>query len=368
LIVAHLETVMSSTATLLHGVTEARGSYNKHAATQAAGGALALPLLKKAARDLALLEDQGPIVIADYGSSQGKNSLAPMRAAIAALRERVPEERPICVVHVDVAENDFSTLFDVLDRAPETYLSDDANVFPSAVGRSFYRQVLPSSHVHLGWSSYAAVWLSGAPAMMPGHFWIPSASGEVRAAFERRASEDWQAFLRLRSIELRPGGRLVVTLPSPPEYGPSRIHTGMDHANAVLAEMVASGAIKSEERARMLLLAYPRRMSELLAPFESGRRFENLIVEQSEVYAVPDPDWPEYQCDHDGKKLAAKHAGFFRATFMPSLASALDPERRPEGRRLFIDRLARGLEQGLAATPAPLHLLVQAIVLAKDTR
>jgi hypothetical protein len=141
-------------------------------------------------------------------------------------------------VHLDVAENDFSTLFEVVENAPETYLSDDPNVFPSAVGRSFYRPVLPSGQVHLGWSSYAAVWLSPAPTTIPGHFWISSTSGEVRAAFERQAAEDWRAFLRLRSQELRPGGRLVVTLPSPPEDGQSRIHTSMNHANAVVANKI----------------------------------------------------------------------------------------------------------------------------------
>jgi hypothetical protein len=178
---------MSSASTLLCGVTEARGSYNRHAATQAAGGALALPLLEKAVQALTLESDERPIVIADYGSSQGRNSLAPMRTAIAAFRRRAHAHRPICVVHVDVVENDFSTLFDVLDTAPENYISDDPDVFPSAVGRSFYRPVLPPDHVHLGWSSYAAVWLSRAATRIPDHFWIPSSTGAVRAAFERQA-------------------------------------------------------------------------------------------------------------------------------------------------------------------------------------
>ena len=62
------------------------------------------------------------------------------------------------VVHVDQAANDFNTLFDVLDHDPERYSVDDPNIFPSAVGRSFYERVLPSEYVHLGWSSYAAVW------------------------------------------------------------------------------------------------------------------------------------------------------------------------------------------------------------------
>ncbi len=67
------------------GVMEGRGAYNKHGAIQAAGVASALPLLEKAVRNMELGSGDEPIVIADYGSSQGKNSLAPMRIAIENL-------------------------------------------------------------------------------------------------------------------------------------------------------------------------------------------------------------------------------------------------------------------------------------------
>ena len=223
---------MSRASTLLHGVTEPRGSYNRHATTQAAGGALALPLLEKAVQALALDGGGSPIVIADYGSSQGRNSLAPMRTAIAAFRERAPQPRPICVVHVDVAENDFSTLFDVLDTAPDSYISDDPDVFPSAVGQILLPLRLAprprASRVELLRRGLA----QPRPHQIPDHFWIPSSTGAVRAAFERQAADDWEAFLRLRARELRAGGRLVVTLPSPPDDGISQIHQGMNHANA----------------------------------------------------------------------------------------------------------------------------------------
>jgi len=65
---------------------EGGGSYNLHARIPAGGGNLALPYLEEAARSVTLGPGSDPIVIADYGSSQGKNSLAPMRAAIRCLR------------------------------------------------------------------------------------------------------------------------------------------------------------------------------------------------------------------------------------------------------------------------------------------
>src|ERR1700739_336250 len=73
-------------------------------------------------------------------------------------------DRSISVFHVDQPSNDFNTLFEVLDTDPESYTLDEPNVSPCAVGKSFYKKVFPQRHVHLGWCSYPAVWLSRIPA------------------------------------------------------------------------------------------------------------------------------------------------------------------------------------------------------------
>ncbi len=61
-----------------HGVMEGGGSYNRNARIPAGGGNLALPFLEQAVQNITLDRGDEPIVIADYGSSQGKNSLAPI--------------------------------------------------------------------------------------------------------------------------------------------------------------------------------------------------------------------------------------------------------------------------------------------------
>ena len=63
---------------------EGGGFYNRHSALQAAGIARLLPYLEQAARSVEIGDE--PVVIADYGSSQGRNSMAPMRIAIEELR------------------------------------------------------------------------------------------------------------------------------------------------------------------------------------------------------------------------------------------------------------------------------------------
>jgi hypothetical protein len=200
---------------LTGGPMEGRGLYNANSALQASGGTIGLPLLKEAAAEIAIGDDERPIVLADYGSSEGRNSLVPMRAAIHVLRERFGSDRAIVVTHTDLPANDFSNLFEVVDNSAESYAQDDRNVFPSAVGRSFFCALLPPAHVDLGWSSYAAQWLSRTPALNPGHIFSRSAEGNIGEVFARQAKEDWETFLALRSIEMRAGGLVVVVrLPS----------------------------------------------------------------------------------------------------------------------------------------------------------
>jgi hypothetical protein len=347
---------------------EGQGAYNKYAKIPAGGAALAVPFLEKAVRNITLNPADQFLVIADYGSSQGKNSLAPMRIAIGNLRLRgLRPNTPIFVFHIDQASNDFNTLFEVLDADPDRYTLDEPNVFPCAVGRSFYQQVLPPDSVHLGWCSYAAVWLSRIPSLIPGHFFPPLSTGEVRAAFERQGAEDWEAFLSLRAIEMRPGARLVVVLPGLSDNGSSGFAEVMDSANAVLSEMVDEGAITAEERSRMVLGSHPRRKSELLAPFTKDGSFQGLTVENCEISVLPDAAWIDYQQDGDKEALVKKQALFFRSVFMPSLASALTRVRAgdSEAQRSFADRLQDGLIRHLASRPAQTDSFVETIVLAK---
>jgi hypothetical protein len=230
-----------------HGVMEGKGAYNRHARIPAGGAVLALPSLKEAVRKLAFDDWNIPVVLADYGSSQGKNSLAPMHLAIGILRERLGPEQPILVFHIDQPTNDFNTLFEVLATDADRYTLDEPNVYPCAIGRSFYENVLPPESVHLAWCSYAAVWLSRIPALIPGHFVAHRDTGTACAAFESQAAHDWKAFLSLRSREMHPGGRLVVVLPALNDEGDSGLAMLFDKANETLAEMVEAKEIRADE-------------------------------------------------------------------------------------------------------------------------
>jgi len=358
------ENKMPAATKSTHAVMEGGGFYNLHAKVPAGGGSLALPYLEKAAQSCTLPPASNPIVIADYGSSQGKNSLAPMRSAIRCLRSRVGSDRPIIVVHIDQHANDFNTLFDVLHNDPERYSLEDPNVFPSAIGRSFYESVFPPQYVDLGWCSYAAIWLSRIPARIPGHFVSLAATGAARAAFERQGAEDWKLFLSQRAVELRPGGRLVVVLPGLSDEGVAGFEPLFNLANEALSEMVREGLIPAEEREQMVLGNYGRRRSQLLDSFRRDGQFQGLTVEHCDLSQLPDAAWADFQRDGNKEVLISRRAAFFRAIFVPSLASAIpDPVRRLS----FPDQMEQKMKQRLAVDLAPFHSFVQTMVLAKAT-
>ena len=353
---------MTSSAIPAHGVMEGGGSYNLHAAIPANGANLAMPYLESAALSCALPPGTNPVIVVDYGSSQGKNSLAPMGLAIRCLRGRVGNERALMIVHVDQHANDFNTLFDVLNNDPKRYSAEDPNVFAAAIGRSFYESVFPPACVDLGWCSYAAVWLSRVPALIPGHFVSLCSTSDVRAVFDRQGADDWRLFLSLRARELRAGGRLVVVLPGLSDTGATGFEPIFNSANAVLEELVNERVIGDQERTRMVLGAYPRRRAQLLEPFSTDGQFQSLSVEHCEIFELPDAAWAAYQLDGDVGAFVRRHAAFFRAIFVPSLASAIsDPGRR----QAFADYLERRLKQRLSERLMPFHSFVQIIVLTR---
>lgn len=345
------------------GAMESRGAYNRHARLQAGGAASALPALESAVAALPLSGEQ-PLVIADYGASQGKNSLAPLRRTITGLRARVGPTRPILVYHEDLPANDFNALFAILDHDPDRYNLNDPQVFPCAIGRSFYGGVLPADYVDLGWCSYAAMWLSRVPMLIPGHIHPGLAVGDVRAAFARQGAEDWEAFVTFRSRELRAGGRLLVILPAVSDQGVTGFETTFKHANDSLTALAKKGLISAEERRRMVVGNWARGRGDLMAPFVKERRFCALTVERCELSELPDAAWAEYQRNGDSESLARKHAAFYRSTFAPTLALALDESA--DGRQAFCDQLEQEMRRRIAAAPAPINSHVVTVVLAKD--
>ena len=351
-----LETARSAT------VMEGGGAYNRNSSLQSAYVGSALDFLTSCAERVPLDNYGAPLVIADYGSSQGRNSMAPIAAAIQVLRGRIGHARPIAVVHNDQPKNDFTSLFEVVETDPASYLQGDPLVFPSVVGRSFYGSVLPPDSVTLGWCSNAAHWLSHVPPAPPDSLsWQFTASPEIRAAFERQSTEDWHAFLSHRGAELRPGGRLVVMLAATPDDGDLGWNAVGQHSDAELETLIQRGVVTEEDRARMVNPVALRSRAELTAPFGPSGVFAGLEIEHLDIGPAPDPFWAAYQRSGDALAFGKSWAAMLRVTSFPSLASVLAPEKR----LAFLDLLEAGIAARFAAAPAPIATWFARLVLAK---
>jgi hypothetical protein len=346
---------------------EGRGRYNRNSQVQAAGQSPAVPMLQRAAQAVSLPDAQSPIVIADYGSSQGHNALVPMCAAIDALRERAGRNQAISVVHVDLPTNDFTALFETLRTDPQTYLKPDSAVFASAIGRSFYEQILPADSVTLGWSSWAVQWLNQVPCTVPDQVQVAfSADLAAKAAFHRQAAEDWQQFLLARGKELRNGGRLVVLTMAVDEQGEFGYRALLQSMYASLRKMVESGFITEQELLRMTIPTVGRSREEFLAPFVASGHFAGMRVEEAEIFSGEDQIWSDFLQDRDAKSFGARWSAFSRASVFPTLTSALKPDGNLGRAAEFIAQLETMTAARLAENPEPLLIPLARIRMVRE--
>lgn len=343
----------------------ADGAYNRNSRIQAVGLTPAVALLEQAAAIVELPDTAQPIVIADFGCSGGRNSLTPIGAAIEGVRRRA--NQPINVVHTDLPDNDFSTLFNTIWTDPNSYMPQPA-VFPMGIGRSFYHQLLAANSLTLGWSSWAVAWLSAPPAAIPDHVQVSySADAATRSAYAQQAASDWIDFLAARSVEMRAGSRLVVVVPAADDDGSAGYRPMFDAAWASLTGLVHDGLLKEEEAVQMGMPHFSRSVAELAAPFGDGGQFAGLTIEHLETFNSTDEFWDEYQSTGNAETFGARWAGIFAAGAFPSLATALHSPPDSPRSVAILDRLEVEVAARLAAKPERMRIPVANIVLAKQS-
>ena len=344
-------------------------TYTASSRLQAAGLRTAIALFEEAAQAVPLPRPPQPIAIADYGSATGYNSLLPIGAAIAVLRTRTRADHAILVAHTDVADNDFSALFATLSDDADSYLKKDRATFVSAVGRSFYQQILPSDSIALGWSSWATHWLSRVPMPIPDHVQISYCSDEAaRRAYTQQAAEDWHEFVAFRGRELAPGGRLVVLTLAGDEDGGSGFQAAFDALVEVLRELAADGLLSADEARRMTIPTYARDEKDFRAPFAPSGRFEGLSIEHLELFNAEDRFWAQYQADRDAQAFGARWAAFLRASVFPTMAAGLDGGAADARATRFAERLEAAVAARLAGSPGQMSIPLAKLVLVKRRR
>jgi hypothetical protein len=339
---------------------EGRGFYNRNSAMQAAGIAVLAPLWDRACRTVAV--DEAPLVVVDYAASQGRNSMAPMRAAIETLRARTRPDRPIEIVHTDLPSNDFASLFRALEEDPASYRSGLDGIYISAIGRSYFEQLLPDGRATLGWNTWSMQWLSEGVGGAADHALAGmTADPALAAAVRARQAADWRRFLAVRARELRRGGRLLTayTARAEAEAGWEWLLGSLWEA---ILDLGRDGLLTAEEQRRLTIPIGLRTLAEIEAPFKAGD-VRGLTLEHAELVRVPDPFRADFDRTGDARLFAQRHADTTRAWSGPALAGLLGPR---DDNGAVIDALFARLAGRLAAAPQTHEPTLAVVLLRRD--
>jgi hypothetical protein len=176
--------------------------YNKSSVVQRKINLIAAPYITEYLVQVEPLASS-TLTILDYGCSEGFNSQVAFRPALEAVRRG--SSKPIVIMHNDLGSNGWNTFFSTIYSSPECYLRLE-NIFPLAIGTSFYSQLCPSNYVHFGYSSLSFHFMSTIPACArtEHEIFYPESTAQVN----RDAREN----LTHRLNELVVGGILCFTL------------------------------------------------------------------------------------------------------------------------------------------------------------
>lgn len=110
------------------------GFYNRNSAPQMSAIDHVLPWLDEAVAALPVEEGAGAIGLADFGCSEGRNSITVMRRLVPQLRSCTA--RAILTVHSDLPTNDFSALFTGLrPDGVSVFEDEEISLPPRSAGR-----------------------------------------------------------------------------------------------------------------------------------------------------------------------------------------------------------------------------------------
>jgi len=286
-----------------------------------------------------LADEEGPLVIVEYGCADGANSQKPVRDIINKLYDIKGREIPIHIIHNDLPASNFSFLFSLVDNSNESYRHKDPGVFDPreeiytfGSGTSFYRQVVSSGTVSLAFSSTAFHW------QKERHFVFNSdtlihhlATPEDNERWLQASYENFKTVLEMRNRELRVGGRLLLSHRSYSEEHPPAYVPMFRAINKILfQEIVDRDKLLTREEARACnvtntIMSEPQILSLFPQDFFclDGSKY-GLKILQKQTSCIPDPYYGQYerglmQLDEYAKSLARS----VRAWFEPGFRGAL---------------------------------------------
>lgn len=303
--------------------------YNRNSSFQQTTMQAVIGWGEQAISGMTLPGDSRPITVADYGCSEGKNSIVAAGHIVAAFRRRDPE-RAITVVHADLPSNNFNQLFLNLNspRTANYYQIRGkplTGIFPMACGGSFFTQLLPSGSVHFAMSFLAVEWMDRLPDVaIPEFIGYMEAPPAAQQAFARQADDDLTRFYGARGQELASGGKLLMIIPG--SDGDSRCSDGLYNVlNDATIDLVEVGKISRERYERFAMPVYFRTLTELTASLNrpGGSLAGVFTIDRAETLELPAPFEDDLARTGDVNEYASAYTGFLRAFSEPVVAGGL---------------------------------------------
>uniref|UniRef100_A0A5B7AQH7 Uncharacterized protein n=1 Tax=Davidia involucrata TaxID=16924 RepID=A0A5B7AQH7_DAVIN len=311
-------------------------SYANNSILQKVAILKAQPLLRNTLKDM-YNDDNFPkcFKIADLGCSSGPNTLLVVSEIINTVHGLCQQnncEAPEFQVSLnDLPDNDFNTIFKSLPTFYAKLKNEKGDklgpCFISGVPGSFYARLFPSKSLHFVHSSYSLHWLSQVPESLKnnkGNIYMAKMSPpDVFVAYLKQFQRDFSTFLSLRSEEIVPGGRMVLTFIGRSIADPTSEDSRclLELLARSLLDMVAEGLIEEADVDSFNLPFYAPYKDEVKTIIHKEGSYN---LNKLEVFEV---NWDASDNDDDKHFVFDKHksgenvASCIRAVMEPQLAS-----------------------------------------------
>ncbi|MBA0802991.1 hypothetical protein Gohar_013243 [Gossypium harknessii] len=279
-------------------------SYATNSKLQSTCLSLSMPVLKQAVLSFCCTDLPETITIADLGCASGPNTFIAVSEIISIMYKNCCElgRSPLefRVFFNDLPGNDFNTIFQSLPAFQEKLQQENGPkfgpFFTAGVPGSFYGRLFPSKTLHFVHSSSSLHWLSQVPPELvdkanpvinKGKIFISRTSpAAVIDFYVTQFRKDFTLFLKLRSEEIAPKGRMVLTLRGRITPDPTSDQSCLlwDYLGQAFQDLVAKGVVEEEMLDGYYTPYYEPCPEEIQAEVEKEGSF---AVDRLEVVALP---------------------------------------------------------------------------------
>ncbi|XP_068669005.1 probable methyltransferase ICS2 [Aristolochia californica] len=308
---------------------EGDASYAKDAFFVRKVNSITKPLIEKAIRDLCHDKNFSNEVfsIADLASSSGPSTLSVISGIVKVVAEisreanwRLPEFR---LSLNDLPMNDFNSVFRNLAPFHEMLKrvtgEEGLSCFVAGVPGSFYGRLFPRENLHFVRASYCIQWLSRVPSGLRTEEGLPLNKGKIYIsktsppgvweAYLKQFQRNFSLFLKHRSEEIIPDGRMVVVFHGRPTTDPTSKEATYpwELMAEVLSKMVQEGIVGKEKLDSFNMPYYTPSSEEVVDEIHKEGSF---AIECIEIFSLDTRSEGEDDNVGIGEKIANKVRSF----------------------------------------------------------